>query len=46
MNHSREEIEYAFNIFVDGIQNKLNEHYAKHLANLAAPTVSVRGGSK
>ena len=46
MNHSREEIEYAFSIFVDGIQNKLNEHYAKHLANLAAPTVSVRGGSK
>ena len=46
MNHSREEIEYAFDIFVEGIQNKLNEHYAQHLSNLTPPTVSVRGGSK
>ena len=46
MNHSREEIEYAFETFVEGIQNKLNEHYAQHLSNLTPPTVSVRGGSK
>ena len=46
MNHSREEIEYAFEIFVEGIQNKLNEHYAQHLSNLTPPSVSVRGGSK
>ena len=45
MNHSKEEIEYAFEIFVEGIQNKLNEHYAQH-SNLTPPTVSVRGGSK
>ena len=46
MNHSREEIEYAFETFVEGIQIKLNEHYAQHLSNLTPPTVSVRGGSK
>ena len=46
MNHSREEIEYAFEIFVKGIQIKLNEHYAHNLSNLTPPTVSVRGGSK
>ena len=46
MNHSKEEIEYAFETFVEGIQNKLNEHYAQHLSNLTPPTVSVRGGSK
>jgi hypothetical protein len=46
MNHSREEIEYAFDIFIKGIQDKLNEHYAENLSNLAPPTVSVRGGSK
>ena len=46
MNHSKEEIDYAFEIFVKGIQIKLNEHYAHHLSNLTPPTVSVRGGSK
>ena len=46
MNHSKEEIEYAFETFVEGIQIKLNEHYAQHLSNLNPPTVSVRGGSK
>jgi hypothetical protein len=46
MDHSKEEIEYAFDIFVQGIQNKLNEHYAQHLDNLTPPSVTVRGGSK
>ena len=46
MNHSKEEIDYAFETFVEGIQNKLNEHYAQHLKNLTPPSVIVRGGSK
>ena len=46
MNHSKEEIDYAFETFVEGIQSKLNEHYAQHLKNLSPPSVTVRGGSK
>ena len=46
MDHSREEIEYAFETFVEGVQNKLNEYYEKTFENMKPPTVSVRGGSK
>ena len=45
MNHSKEEIEYAFETFVEGVQQLVNEHYSDRLY-LTAPKIAVRGGSK
>ena len=45
MNHSKEEIEYAFETFVEGVQQLVNEHYSD-TQYLTAPKIVIRGGSK
>jgi len=45
MNHSKEEIEYAFETFVESVQQLVNEHYLND-HYLTAPQIVVRGGSK
>tara|TARA_B100001250_G_scaffold381027_1_gene372979 strand:+ start:3185 stop:3541 length:357 start_codon:yes stop_codon:yes gene_type:complete len=41
---SPEEIEYAFETFVEGVQTIINEHFAKNYAMLTPPTVAVHPG--
>ena len=43
---SQIEIEYAFETFIEKVQIKINEHFAKQYANLTAPTVAVYPGRK
>lgn len=45
MNRSKEEIEYAFETFVEGVQKVVDEHYSSN-QYLSPPTISARGGSK
>jgi len=45
MERSREEIDYAFETFVAGLQTMLDNHYAED-EYLKAPEVVVNGGSK
>lgn len=41
---SPEEIEYAFEAFVEGVQIMVNEHFAKNYANLSPPEIAVHPG--
>lgn len=41
---SHEEIEYAFETFVENVQQMVNEHFAKNYANLQPPEIGVYPG--
>jgi|TARA_B110000438_G_scaffold285610_1_gene315893 hypothetical protein len=41
---SPEEIEYAFDTFVKGVQVMVNEHFAKNYAMLTPPEIAVHPG--
>ena len=41
---SKIEIEYAFETFIEKIQEKVNEHFGTNYANLTAPTIAVHPG--
>ncbi len=44
VKRSPEEIEYAFNTFIEKIQVKLDEHWTNNYANLTPPFVAVYPG--
>ena len=46
MNHSQEEIEYAFETFANGVQEMLDAYREKHLPSLDRTLIKVRPGSK
>ena len=39
-----EEIEYAFETFLEKVQAKINDHFINNYANLKAPTITVHPG--
>ena len=41
---SPQEIEYAFETFVENVQQLVNEHFAKNYSNLAPPEIAVHPG--
>jgi hypothetical protein len=41
---SPQEIEYAFETFVENVQQMVNEHFAKNYTNLVPPEIAVHPG--